>query len=143
ERVPAHGLRHIATAHALIARNHVANGVVAHMPHVQLPAWIRNHAQAVEWLAIRIFRDPESVTCMPARLNRRLDLLETIFVFHTGFESNGINGNQRASLLGPRGNCPLLSPLVGTGDWGLGIGSNTLHHGDTEGADKCNRPCRL
>ncbi len=34
ERVPAHGLQHVLALHALVAGDHVTDGVVAHMPHV-------------------------------------------------------------------------------------------------------------
>ena len=34
EGVPTHGLQHVLAEHALVARNHVADGVVAHVPHV-------------------------------------------------------------------------------------------------------------
>src|SRR5690606_35074841 len=34
EGVPAHGLQHVLAQHALVAGNHVADGVVAHVAHV-------------------------------------------------------------------------------------------------------------
>jgi hypothetical protein len=48
ERVPAHRLQHVAAVHALEAADHVADGVVAHVPHVQRTGGIRQHRQAIE-----------------------------------------------------------------------------------------------
>ena len=48
ERVPAHRLQHVPALHALEAADHVADGVVAHMAHVQRAGRIRQHRQAVE-----------------------------------------------------------------------------------------------
>jgi hypothetical protein len=47
EGVPAHGLEHVEAAHAVEAREHVADRVVAHVAHVQLARRIREHRQAV------------------------------------------------------------------------------------------------
>ncbi len=52
ERVPAHRLQHVAALHAVVAADHVADGVVAHVAHVQLAARIREHRQAVELLLV-------------------------------------------------------------------------------------------
>ena len=35
--IPAHGLQHIAPEHSLVTAHDVTDGVVAHVPHVQLP----------------------------------------------------------------------------------------------------------
>ena len=37
EGVPPHGVHDVEPLHALEARHHVADGVVAHMAHVQVP----------------------------------------------------------------------------------------------------------
>ena len=47
ECVPAHGLQHVAAAHAVKARERVADGVVAHVPHVQFARGIGEHRQAI------------------------------------------------------------------------------------------------
>ena len=44
EGIPPHGLQHILAVHAHESRKDVADGVVAHMPHVQAAAWIGEHA---------------------------------------------------------------------------------------------------
>ncbi|OIQ64285.1 hypothetical protein GALL_541640 [mine drainage metagenome] len=47
EGIPAHGLQHVVAAHLVPAGEHVANGVVAHVSHVQLAGRVGEHRQAV------------------------------------------------------------------------------------------------
>ena len=47
EGIPAHGLQHAVAAHLVPAGEHVADGVVAHMAHVQLARRVGEHGQAV------------------------------------------------------------------------------------------------
>ena len=47
ERVPAHRVQHVEPRHALKACDHVADGVIAHVPHVQPARRIGEHLQAV------------------------------------------------------------------------------------------------
>ena len=47
EGVPAHGVQHVVAAHPHLPRQRVADGVVAHVSHVQLAAGIRQHLQHV------------------------------------------------------------------------------------------------
>ena len=65
EGVPAHGLEHVLALHALEARDHVADGVVAHVAHVQLARGIRKHAQAVEFFPRGIFHRFEAFVFVP------------------------------------------------------------------------------
>ncbi len=51
--VPAHGMQHVVAAHPHVAGERVANGVVAHVSHVQLAAGIRQH---FEHVILRPFR---------------------------------------------------------------------------------------
>ncbi len=51
EGVPAHRHQHVQALHAQLAREHVVDGVVAHMPHVQLAAGVGQHRAGVELLA--------------------------------------------------------------------------------------------
>ena len=41
--VPANWVQHLKALHVQISRVHIANRVVADMPHVQIPTWIRKH----------------------------------------------------------------------------------------------------
>ena len=82
ERVPSHGLKDVAPAHALVPADHVADGVVPHVPHVQLPARIREHRQAVELLAGGIFPDLEHAVLVPEGLRLVLYRLGEIALVH-------------------------------------------------------------
>src|SRR5207245_1063013 len=48
KRVPAHGVKYIAAAHALVASQDVRGGVALGMSDMQAcPAWVREHVQDV------------------------------------------------------------------------------------------------
>ena len=51
ECVPTHGLQHVPAVHAHESREHIADGVIAHVPHVQAAARIGKHGQAIILLA--------------------------------------------------------------------------------------------
>ncbi len=51
EGVPAHGMQHGEAARALVARDHVAHGVVAHVAHVDAPGGIGEHLEDVVFVA--------------------------------------------------------------------------------------------
>ena len=48
ERVPTHGMQHVVTAHPLVARQRIADGVIANVADVQRAAGVRQHFQNVE-----------------------------------------------------------------------------------------------
>ena len=73
EGVPAHGLQHVVAAHAVEAGQHVADGVVAHMAHVQLARRVGEHRQAVVLRAARVFDRPEGVRRVPVLPGDGLD----------------------------------------------------------------------
>ncbi len=75
EGIPAHGLQHVLALHALVARDHVADGVVAHMAHVQLAGRIGEHRQAVELLAAVVFAGGEAAARFPLALGGGFDVL--------------------------------------------------------------------
>ena len=75
ERIPAHGLQDITPQHPLIATHHIADRVVADMPHVQLARGIRQHGQAVELFPRRVFSDLETLLLFPVGLHNRFELL--------------------------------------------------------------------
>ena len=70
EGVPAHGVQHVVAAHPHEAGERVADGVVAHMAHVQLAAGIGQHLQAIELglAAVVALGGIERRTGVPARL---------------------------------------------------------------------------
>ncbi len=84
EGVPAHRLEHVLAVHALEAGDHVADGVVAHMPHVQLAAGVGEHRQAVELFLRRVFLDVEDAGGVPALLGVLFDGLGAVLLVHGG-----------------------------------------------------------
>ncbi len=47
EGIPAHGVQHFKAAHPLVAGQHIAHRIVAHMADVDAPRWIGKHLQHV------------------------------------------------------------------------------------------------
>ena len=84
ERVPAHRLQHVAPAHAMVAGQYVADGVVAHVPHVQLSRRVGKHAEAVILGLAGVFGDAESLRTVPVLLCCDFDLGGTVFFLHGG-----------------------------------------------------------
>ena len=84
EGVPAHGLQDVAALHALVAGDHVTDGVVAHMPHVQPPAGIGKHGEAVVFFPPRVLADPEGTVRLPILPGLGLDLVRSVDAIHTG-----------------------------------------------------------
>ena len=93
ERVPAHRLQHVVALHAHVARQHVADRVVAHVPHVQAPARVRKHAQAVVLRARRILAHLEAAMLVPVLLGGRLDDGRVVAFLHV--QSGGAGGSAR------------------------------------------------
>ena len=75
KRVPAHGHEHVVALHAQLAREHVVDGVVAHMAHVQLAAGVGQHGAGVVFrfrlaLASRPFGHAVGVGGCPVAVRR-------------------------------------------------------------------------
>jgi len=85
ERIPTHGLQNILALHALVARDHVADGVVAHVAHVQLAAGVREHRQAVVGFLAWLFTDFKGLLLIPERLGGGFDLTWLILFVHGYF----------------------------------------------------------
>ena len=47
ESIPPNGMQHVESTHALVTRYRIADGVVAHVAHVQCPGGIRQHFEKV------------------------------------------------------------------------------------------------
>ncbi len=71
EGVPAHRLQDVVALHAHVAGQHVADGVVAHVAHVQLAARVREHAQAVVLRPRGVFARGERAGGVPFLPGRR------------------------------------------------------------------------
>jgi hypothetical protein len=74
ESVPAHRLQHVVALETVVAGQHVADGVVAHVPHVQLAGGIGEHRQAIVFGLAGSFHGLEGVALIPESLGLTLDL---------------------------------------------------------------------
>ena len=68
ERVPAHGVQHVKAPHPLVAGHHVADGVVAHVAHVDAPGGVGEHLQHVIFGPGRVLGGIEQMGVLPALL---------------------------------------------------------------------------
>ena len=90
ESIPAHGHQDVEALHAQMARQHVVDGVVAHMAHVQLAAGVGQHRTGVVLLlevAVFIFGVLDHAVGIglgPGGLRGALDLGVVVFVLHGG-----------------------------------------------------------
>ena len=85
ERVPTHRLQHVEPLHFFEAAAHVADGVVAHMPHVQLAAGIGKHGEAVEFGFGSVFGHIERAFGRPFLLRGGLNGGGLVEFLHDGF----------------------------------------------------------
>ena len=90
EGVPAHGLQHVLALHALVAGDHVRNGVVAHMPHVQFAAGVGEHGQAVEFLPAVVLFHGKAVVGQPVLLGSGFQFLWLVVLIHHGFQVSSL-----------------------------------------------------
>ena len=112
EGVPAHGLQDVPAPHALVARDHIPDGVVADVPHVELPARIGEHRKAVELLAPRVLGGAEYPRLLPAALDGGLDVLWAIGWCHGRPRSRGEDNPPDYGREGPCGPIDEVSPPV-------------------------------
>jgi hypothetical protein len=68
ECVPAHRVQHAVAAGALVARHHVAHGVVADMAHVDAPGRVGEHLQHVIFRALAALACAEQILLVPDAL---------------------------------------------------------------------------
>ena len=97
--VPAHGHEHVVALHAQVAREHVVDGVVAHMAHVQLATRVGQHGAGVELFLGRVFADTVGIAGSPVALGRLLygDML--VFFVH-GHSMRCSPGGCQPAILG-------------------------------------------
>src|SRR5208337_351017 len=84
KRVPSHRMEHVEPAHSLHARHHIANRVVAHVPHVQRPARVWQHLQHVVFWFLGIYFGFKDAILFPTFLPLLLNRLRVI-VRHGSF----------------------------------------------------------
>ncbi len=82
ERIPAHRLHHILAQHALIAADHITDGVISDMPHMQLATGIWKHRQAIVLLLIRLLADNKSLLLIPQLLSIRFTGFRVVMLIH-------------------------------------------------------------
>ena len=66
ERVPADRVQDVEAAHALVARDHVGDAVVADVADVDVARGVGQHLQAVELRPGRVLRDLEGAGLAPS-----------------------------------------------------------------------------
>jgi|GEM_PF-2182218 len=84
EGIPTHGLQHVVALHAVVAGEHIADGIVAHMSHVQLARRIGKHRQAVVLRPVAARDGTESLRGIPVGLCGPLDFVRKVFFLHGG-----------------------------------------------------------
>src|SRR3954467_7593567 len=100
ERIPAHRLQHVEAAHAVVPGENVADRIVPHVSHVQLPRGVGEHGQAIELPLRGVFFDVERASTFPERLSFAFDRLRIVGVLHA---KRGIIGRtDRAFARSPR-----------------------------------------
>jgi hypothetical protein len=78
EGIPAHGMQDVEPAHPFVTGQQVADGVHAHVTHVDAPGRVRKHLQAIELGAARLFADVKLFPLRPDPLPFGLDFLDGI-----------------------------------------------------------------
>jgi hypothetical protein len=77
-------MQHVFAQHALITRDHIRDGVVAHMPHMQTTAGVGEHGQAVKFFLSGVFRHLKTAVLLPERLSGGFDFCGTVKFVHRG-----------------------------------------------------------
>ena len=77
-------MQDILALHTLVARNHIGDGVIAHMAHVQFAAWVGKHGETVKFLPGRVFTDPETLAFLPVLLGALLNVAWQILFIECG-----------------------------------------------------------
>jgi hypothetical protein len=73
EGVPPHRHQDVPALHPQVPVHHVVDGVVAHVPHVQLPGRVGQHRDAVELLPVGALDRAIDVACLPRGLGGGFD----------------------------------------------------------------------
>ncbi len=66
----------------VVAAQHVTNGVVAHMAHVQLARWVGEHRQAIVFGLVTVIAGFEYLTRFPILLGLLFDELWVVVWLH-------------------------------------------------------------
>src|SRR5512143_1250431 len=68
EGVPSHGVKHVEPIHTLIARYHVADGIIPHMAHMNSARVVGKHLETVVFRLRCVFRYLERLLLFPVPL---------------------------------------------------------------------------
>ncbi len=85
--IPAHRLQYVSAQHALVAGDHITDGVVTHVAHVQAATRVREHRQAVEFFFAGVGNGFEHLVLVPLALNGRFDVFWLIAFLHSDVSS--------------------------------------------------------
>ena len=99
ERIPPHRLQHVLAPHAMVTRNDVADGEYPHVPHVEPPARIGKHRQAVIFLLVIAFLHFEAAGGFPMLLCIAFDFGRFVGSAHRKWWSVGgrVKGRKRTA----------------------------------------------
>src|SRR5439155_17926067 len=74
--------QHVVAAHPVVAGENVADGIVPHVPHMQLPRGVGEHRQAIKLLPVWVFPGAERALLFPVLLGRALYCLGIVRILH-------------------------------------------------------------
>ena len=89
--VKAHGVQYIKAPHGAETGNHIANGIVAHVAHMQIAGGIREHLQYIGFGFGRINLAFKSVVLFPVLLPFLFYGMGSIFFFHHIYNLPGLS----------------------------------------------------
>ena len=95
EGVPAHGMQHVEAAGALVAGDHVALGVVAHVAHMDAPRRVGEHLQHVVFGARPVHPGTEGLALVPGLLPLGLGFAEVVARWGGGRRRHGLIPKKR------------------------------------------------
>ena len=82
EGVPAHGMKNAEATRALITGDHVAHGIVTHVPHMNAAGGIGKHLQNVVFGLVRAFVDGKTARIAPRGLPRGFGFIDVVTLAH-------------------------------------------------------------
>src|SRR2546429_213193 len=103
EGVPAHWVQDIVAAHRLEPCQHVPDGIVTHMAHVDAARGVGEHLQAVELGTRGVFGHTEGLLLSPFPLPFYFDLLGIVRALAHRRESNTLTGGGQETGVGVTG----------------------------------------
>ena len=82
ERIPTDRLQYVFALHALVAGDHITDGVVTHVTHVQAAGRIREHGEAIKLLFAGIFGNLKRFFGIPMLLNLAFKVFRAVLLLH-------------------------------------------------------------